>query len=180
MEFQPLDGNPSSGWKSHQGLVGFPSICPKMAGWKSNHPSVKGRQGFMISFQIFYFSFLEFSKLWKWKWITIHLNLEIFFSWDGELSWAVSCVDRIVPFWSWCWAKENWTWCLLGSSKGPSIDDSSSAMPYVWILWNAASTSSPARLWIGRGGELCLLSFGDEGGYQIPLHLSFCAWMGEI
>ena len=43
MEFQPLDGNPSSGWKSHQGLVGFPSICPKMAGWKSNHPWAKAR-----------------------------------------------------------------------------------------------------------------------------------------
>ena len=130
MEFQPLDGNPSSGWKSHQGLVGFPSICPKMAGWKSNHPSVKGRQGFMISFQIFYFSFLEFSKLWKWKWITIHSNLEIFFSWDEELSWAVSCLNRMVPFWSWCWAQEKWTWCLLGGLKGPSIDDSCSAMSY--------------------------------------------------
>ena len=145
-------------------MVGIPTILESMTG--------------KVLLSVFNFSFLEFSKLWKWKWITIHSNLEIFFSWDGELSWAVSCVDRIVPLWSWCWAKENWTWCLLGSSKGPSIDDSSSAMPYVWILWNAASTSPPARLWIGRGGELCLLYFGDEGGYQIPLHLSFCAWIG--
>ena len=82
-EFQPLDGNPPSGWKSHQGLVGFPSICPKMTGWKSNHPSVKGRHGFMISFQIFLFEVfkslkvkvdyhsLEFGDLLQLKWGTL-------------------------------------------------------------------------------------------------------------
>ena len=159
MEFQPLDGNPSSGWKSHQGLVGFPSICPKMAGWKSNHPSVKGRQGFMISFQIFNFSFLEFSKLWKWKWITIHSSLEIFFSWNGELSGAVSCLARLVQFW--CPVQQKGTWCLLGGRQGPSVANSLSSVSSLWTLCAAASASSPAQLWIGRGGSHHL---GGEGG----------------
>ena len=52
MEFQPLDGNPSSGWIFHRGLVGFPTICPKMGGWKSNHPWVKARPENCKSFVI--------------------------------------------------------------------------------------------------------------------------------
>ena len=52
MDFEPLDGNPSSGWKFHQGLVGFLTICPKMAGWKSNHPLAKARPETSRSFKI--------------------------------------------------------------------------------------------------------------------------------
>ena len=94
MEFQPLGGNPSSGWKFHQGLVGFPTICPKMAGWKSNHPWAKARPEISRSFMIpqckvvkweciwaslnLLNNSLRIFKLWKWKLIAIHpyFNIE--------------------------------------------------------------------------------------------------------
>ena len=83
MEFQPLDGNPSSGWKFHQGLVGFPTICPKIDGRNSNHSSVNGRQGFIISFQLFLsgvfktmkvkvdYNSLEFGDFLQLRWGTL-------------------------------------------------------------------------------------------------------------
>ena len=64
MEFQPLDGNPSSGWKFHQGLVRFPTICPKMAGWKSNHPLAKARPEISRSFMIPQCKVVKWECIW--------------------------------------------------------------------------------------------------------------------
>ena len=64
MEFQPLDGNPSSGWKFHQGLVGFLTICPKMAGWKSNHPLAKARPETSRSFKIPQCKVVQWELIW--------------------------------------------------------------------------------------------------------------------
>ena len=64
MDFEPLDGNPSSGWKFHQGLVGFLTICPKMAGWKSNHPLAKARPETSRSFKIPQCKVVQWELIW--------------------------------------------------------------------------------------------------------------------
>ena len=64
MDFEPLDGNPSSGWKFHQGLVGFSTICPKMAGWKSNHPLAKARPETSRSFKIPQCKVVQWELIW--------------------------------------------------------------------------------------------------------------------
>ena len=121
MEIHPVDGNPTKGW-----LDFHPSV-PK---WLDGNPTILRSKADKVLWSVFKFSTFPF---WSFQNYESESGLQFTWIWrfssvEMGSSLAVSCLN--VPFLSWCWAKEKWTWCLLGGLKGPSIDDSCSAMSY--------------------------------------------------